>query len=200
MRWLSRRTRIFLFAVMAFLLLTGIVIGVIRIVNPELNLTGIIGFAEYEKSTFFRTRPYWKQLTNEQREVLAPLENGWDRIAPSRKEKWLEVAQRMENLSPEERKRLQERIQVWVSLTPEQRKDARENYLSAQKLDIKDKSLQWLEYQNLPEEEKKELAAKARKKRRIVNSKLGKKKPAAKSGSAGRAMLPAKEEVPDYWR
>lgn len=200
MRWLSRRTRIFLFAVIAFLLLTGSVIGIVRMVNPELDLMGIIGFADYEKSTLVRTRPYWIQLTDEQREILAPLESGWDRIALSRKEKWLEVAQRMEKLSPEERKQLQERIQVWVSLTPEQRKEARENYLSAQRLDIKDKSLQWLEYQNLPEEEKKELAAKARKKRWVVNSKSVKKKPIAKSESTGKAMLPAKEEVPDYWR
>ncbi|NLC24946.1 MAG: DUF3106 domain-containing protein, partial [Oxalobacter sp.] len=150
MRWFSHRTRIFFFAVIAFLVLTAVAIGILRAVNPELNLMEKIGLVDDEHFTTFRTKPYWTKLTEKQRDSLAPLEDVWDRITSARKKKWLEIAQRMESMSPEERERLKERIQMWANLTPEERKEARQNYLSARKLGVKDKSLQWLEYQNLP--------------------------------------------------
>lgn len=200
MRWFSHRTRIFLLAVIAFLVLTVIAIGILRAVNPELNLMEKIGLADDENLTTFRTRPYWTELTDKQRDSLAPLDEVWDRITPSRKKKWLEIAQRMESMSPEEKARLQERIQMWVNLTPEERREARQNYLSAKKLGVKDKSLQWLEYQNLPEAEKKELAATARKKRRVVNHRPEEEAPAAQSEPVEETPPPKKEESPDYWR
>lgn len=200
MRWFSHRARIFLFAVIAFLVLTVIAIGILRLVNPELNLIEKIGLADDENLTTSRSKPYWTQLTERQRDSLAPLEEAWDTITSARKKKWLEIAQRMESMSPEERARLQERIQLWVNLTPEERKKARQNYLSAKKLEIKDKSLQWLEYQNLPEEEKKELAATARKKRRIVSPKPEEEAPVIQPEPVEETKPPQKEETPEYWR
>lgn len=200
MRWFSHRTRIFLFAVIAFLAVTVIAIGIVRLVNPELNLMEKIGLVEDENLTALRTKPYWTQLTDRQRDSLSPLEEVWDRITPARKKKWLEIAERMESMSAEEKARLQQRIQVWVNLTPDERREARQNYLSAKKLGIKDKSLQWLEYQNLPEEEKKQLAATARKKRRIVNPAPMEEEPVAAPESVEEPQQPVKEETPDYWR
>lgn len=200
MRWFSHRTRIFLFTVIAFLVVAVIAIGILRAVNPELNLMEKFGFVDDENLTKFRTRPYWSQLTDRQRQSLYPLEEVWDRITSVRKKKWLEIAERMESMSPEDKARLQERIQVWVNLTPQERKEARQNYLSARKLGIKDKSLQWLEYQNLPEEQKKELAETARKKRRVVNPKPEETGPEEAVTPAEETSPPAKEETPDYWR
>ncbi|MDR0933500.1 MAG: DUF3106 domain-containing protein [Burkholderiaceae bacterium] len=203
MRWLNHRTRVLLFAVIAFLALTVIIIGVIRAVNPELNLMELIGLADDEKSTTIRTKPYWNDLTAEQRDALAPLEQVWDRIATARKKKWLEIAQRMESMSPEARKRMQKRIQVWVNLTPEERKEARHNYLLAKKLEVRNKSLQWQEYQSLPEEKKRELAEKARKQRQ---RQLGETPPPAEKPATAPPETPqttkssSKEDEPEYWR
>ena len=201
MRWFSRRVRLSLLAVIVFLALTVALIGIIRAINPELDPMKIIGVFGSEKPTAFRTKPYWSQLTEKQRKDLAPLEPLWDRIAPIRKKKWLEVAQRMEKMSPEEKELLQQRLTAWVNLTPEEREDARKNYLSAKKLDIKGKSLQWQEYQQLPEEEKKKLAAKARKNPQVARSPSDETvvqespKTAEESGSQA-----GSDETPDYWR
>ena len=198
MRWLSRRARVFLFAVFVFLALAVMGIGVLRAVNPELNLMQELGLVDEESTTTFRANPSWVELTQEQRDSLSPLKEEWEGITPVRKKKWLKIAQRMESMSLEEKARVQERIQLWVSLTPEQRREARQNYLNAKKLDIKDKSLQWLEYQSLPEEQKKELADATRKKYQGVTRK-GSGEPVAQK-AAGEADQRKKEETPDYWR
>lgn len=197
----SHRTRIWI-AVLAILASIVMIIGVTRIVNPEFNLMEMIGFGESEELIASKTEPYWSQLTDQQRKALHPLEKSWDRIPATRKQKWLQIAKRMEQMSPEEQARLQERIQIWVNLTPQERKEARQNYLNAKKLGIKDKFLQWLEYQNLPEQEKKKFVAKARKKRRIPEPKVQqetveviKPQPVEEEKKP-----PVKEEIPEYWR
>ena len=185
--------------VIAFLALTVAGIGVLRAVNPELNLMQELGLVDEDSTAAFRANPSWTDLTQNQRDSLSPLEDEWDGIPPVRKKKWLKIAQRMESMSPEEKARVQERIQLWVNLTPEERREARQNYLSAKKLDVKDKSLQWLEYQNLPEEKKKELAETARKKHQGANRKSGGGGQVAPKAT-GEVGSPKKEETPDYWR
>ena len=185
--------------VIAFLALTVAGIGVLRAVNPELNLMQELGLVDEDSTAAFRANPSWADLTQNQRDSLSPLEDEWDGIPPVRKKKWLKIAQRMESMSPEEKARVQERIQLWVNLTPEERREARQNYLSAKKLDVKDKSLQWLEYQNLPEEKKKELAETARKKHQGANRKSGGGGQVAPKAT-GEVGSPKKEETPDYWR
>lgn len=198
MRWFDHRFRIFLFAVILFLLLTVAVIGIARIVNPELNLMEMAGLCGGETAAS-RSRPYWAELTDTQRDLLSPLETVWDNIAPVRKEKWIQVAQRIERMPPDEQLRFRERIRIWASLTPQERQEARQNYLNAKKLGLKDKSLQWLEYQNLPEEEKRKLAATARKKRRLPPAPPRETKPVELPAPPVEAPQPAREE-PDYWR
>lgn|GEM_PF-925868 len=200
MRWFSHRARVVLFAVVAFLALTVVVMGVVRVVNPELNLMELIGFSDDEKPTVSPTEPYWRQLTESQKEALAPLERIWDQVSPDRKKKWLEIAHQMETMPPEEKKRLQERIRVWANLTPQERKEARKNYLSTKKLGVKDKSSQWEKYQNLPEEEKTKLAETARKKRLVVPSRSRKEEEKKQPDSGKETGSGAKNAVPDYWR
>lgn len=114
-------------------------------------------------------RPRWVELTPAQRQALAPLAAEWDQLDAIRKKKWLEIAARYAQMGQEEQQRLQDRMREWAKLTPEQRRVARESYARAKKLDAGQKSAKWELYQSLPEEEKQKLAAKAEKKKNVVN-------------------------------
>src|SRR5690606_21800246 len=99
----------------------------------------------------------WKHLTLEQRQALLPLKKNWHRLDTFHREKWIELAHRFPGMSPTEQTRMQERMLNWAALSPEQRRLAREHYRRAKKRQV-EKSLQWEQYQQLSEEEKKELA------------------------------------------
>jgi hypothetical protein len=105
------------------------------------------------------TKPRWVDLTPAQREALAPLATEWDQINAPRKKKWLEIGNKVALMAPEEKQRVQDRIRDWVKLTPEQRHVARSNFAQTKKLDPNEKFAQWQRYQQLTEEQKKELAA-----------------------------------------
>ncbi len=109
-------------------------------------------------------QPAWAELSQEQKQILAPLSRDWDRMEAFRKKKWLGIAKRYPEMKPEEQARIQRRMQDWASLTPEQRTQARTQYKnlktapSVQKQGIKEK---WEQYKELPDEEKKRLTEKA---------------------------------------
>lgn len=106
-------------------------------------------------------RPFWHELTPAQHFALAPLANDWNQLDGFRKKKWLEIGNKFANMKPDEQLRLQERMREWAKLTPEQRRVARETFSRAKKLAPEQKSAQWEQYQQLPEEQKKQLAASA---------------------------------------
>ena len=54
-------------------------------------------------------------------------------------------------------------------MTPEERRQVRQNFARAQKLDPSQKSTQWESYQQLSDEQKKELAAKSPSKKQLAN-------------------------------
>lgn len=103
-----------------------------------------------------------------QRSALAPLANDWKSLDSFRRKKWLELADRYAAMSPTEQERMQKRMQKWVSLSPEQRRIARKNYTRVKKLHAEKKSEQWEQYQQLPEEKKRELASSHAPARRTV--------------------------------
>lgn len=109
-------------------------------------------------------QPAWAELTQEQKQILAPLSRDWDKMEAFRKKQWLGIAKRYPAMKPEEQARIQRRMQDWVSLTPEQRAQARTQYKTLKtappekKQAIKQK---WEQYKELPDEEKKRLAEKA---------------------------------------
>lgn len=200
MREPPNRLRRLLFIVIILLTLLIAAIGIVKVVRPDLNLLDMIGIGSDAIETV-RTEPYWSQLTNKQRESLIPLEKQWDQIPVHQKKKWLAIAKRMEKMSAKEKSRLQERIRVWINLTPQERKEARQNYLNAEKLGVKDKLFQWLEYQKLPEAEKKKFVAKARRKRRIPEPPPPVEKVAPPPPPpVEKVEPPVKEEEPEYWR
>lgn len=113
-------------------------------------------------------KPMWSELTPAQQQALAPLAGEWDKLDSFRKNKWLAIGNRYAKMKPGEQQRMQERMRDWVTLTPEQRRIARESYARAKRLNSEQKSAQWEQYQQLPEEQKKKLAADAASKKRIA--------------------------------
>ena len=114
-------------------------------------------------------KPLWKDLSLPQQVALDPLKSEWDRMDAIRKQKWLEIANRYSSMKADEQQRVQERMRAWLKLTPEERRLARENYTLSKKIGKDQKSAQWEQYQQLPEEEKRKLAADAASKKHITN-------------------------------
>jgi hypothetical protein len=105
-------------------------------------------------------------LSEQQKQVLAPLAPEFDSLTEFRREKWLRIARRYPTMKPEEQQRLQTQMRTWAGLTHEQRLIARENYKKISKLPPEKKlaiKQKWEEYQRLPEAEKRKLAESAAK-------------------------------------
>lgn len=111
----------------------------------------------------------WKNLSPAQQQALEPLAGEWDQMDAVRKQKWLGIANRYAKMKPDEQVRVQERMREWVRMTPEERRQVRQNYARAQKLNPTQKSTSWESYQQLTDEQKKELAAKAATKKQVAN-------------------------------
>lgn len=108
--------------------------------------------------------PSWAQLNADQREALAPLAGDWDKYDATRKKKWLDIAVRYKDLSPEGQQTMHERMPDLAKLTPEQRSTARENFKRAYALPPDKRRALTQQFQDLPEEKKRELAELAAKK------------------------------------
>lgn len=115
------------------------------------------------------TKPLWTELTPAQQQALAPLAVEWDKVDALRKKKWLEIGNKFASMKPDEQQRMQERMREWIKLTPEQRRVARESYARTKKLNADQKSAQWQQYQQLPEDQKKKLAAADAEKKQVAN-------------------------------
>jgi broad specificity phosphatase PhoE len=104
-------------------------------------------------------RPTWIELSPEQRQTLAPLQDDWENFERERRLKWVGIAKRYPKMTAEEQARVQRRMQAWAKLTPEQRRQARENYKNLAKDKDRHGNLreQWAEYQALPPEERQSL-------------------------------------------
>jgi hypothetical protein len=114
-------------------------------------------------------KPLWKELSRPQQIALDPLQAEWDKMEGLRKQKWLEIANRYSSMKPDEQLRVQERMRLWIKMTPEERRVVRENYTMSKKLDKTQKSAKWEQYQQLPEAEKRKLAADAATKKGVTN-------------------------------
>ncbi len=114
-------------------------------------------------------KPLWQELSKAQQVALEPLRGEWDYMDGVRKQKWLDIANRFSSMKPDEQGRVHERMRGWLTLTPEERRVARENYTLSKKMEKGLKSAQWEQYQALPEEEKRKLAAEAANKKQVTN-------------------------------
>lgn len=105
--------------------------------------------------------PAWSELTGPQRLALDPLAGSWNHISEGQKRKWIALSQNYPTLSESERVTLRSRMTEWVALSPTQRNQARLNFARTKKLSAQEKQQQWLAYQALSAEQKKQLAARA---------------------------------------
>ena len=109
------------------------------------------------------TKPLWSELTDAQRQALAPLASKWDTVSEAQKRKWLALSQNFPKMSGAEQAKLHSRMTEWVALSPAQRTQARLNFGETKQISPDDKKAKWEAYQALPPEEKNKLAAGAAK-------------------------------------
>ncbi|OQA34082.1 MAG: hypothetical protein BWY57_00768 [Betaproteobacteria bacterium ADurb.Bin341] len=105
-------------------------------------------------------QPAWKQLSSDQRRILAPLSKDWDQMEHFRRKKWLGIAARYPKMDPEAQQRIQKRMQQWAAMSPEQRAKVRSDYKAFSQLPPEKKAIlqkKWQTYSKLPEEEKARL-------------------------------------------
>ena len=105
-------------------------------------------------------QPAWRELTVQQKIVLAPLSDDWDSLEYYRQKKWLNIVAHFQAMSAAEQTRVQAQMQEWGKLTSAQRQEAREKFKTASRLPAekrKELKQKWEEYLNLPEEEREKL-------------------------------------------
>jgi len=106
--------------------------------------------------------PTWASLTPAQRQALAPLQRDWQTIDAPRKSKWLEIAERYPKMPAQDQERLQARMSEWTRMTPQERSLTRQQYQGAKQVPQGERQASWEAYQALPENERAELANRAR--------------------------------------
>ena len=104
--------------------------------------------------------PLWTDLGPGQRKVLAPLAADWNGLDARSKERWIDVAGRYHKMKPDEQQRANQRMGEWAHMTVAERTQARMNFQEASTLSREEREARWKAYQALPEEQKRELAAK----------------------------------------
>jgi hypothetical protein len=104
--------------------------------------------------------PLWTELAPGQRKVLAPLAADWNGLDTRSKERWIDVAGRYHKMKPDEQQRANQRMGEWAHMTVAERTQARMNFQEASSLSKEEREARWKAYQALPEEKKRELAAK----------------------------------------
>ena len=104
--------------------------------------------------------PAWSELSPAHRQVLAPLSKEWDGLDARSKERWIDVAGRYPKMAPDEQQRANQRMGEWSRMTVTQRTQARMNFQETRSLSKEEREARWKAYQALPDDKKRELAAK----------------------------------------
>ncbi len=76
----------------------------------------------------------WQELTTQQQQILAPLQNDWGSLSKRQQNNFIGIAKRYPQLTPVQQQRLQERMVKWSKLTPDQRQRARDKFQSVKQL------------------------------------------------------------------
>lgn len=103
----------------------------------------------------------WNELEPAHQRILAPLKSSWDGLDATRKEKWVELAQRYPRLTPAEQERVRSRMAEWSALSANERGQARLHYQETRQVPPEERKAQWEAYQSLSEAQRRELADRA---------------------------------------
>lgn len=76
----------------------------------------------------------WSQLSPEERRVLGPIAQDWDRMPGFQQQRLIASARRYPSMQPIQKERYDDRIRDWAAMTPEQRRAARETFQGLRKL------------------------------------------------------------------
>ena len=102
----------------------------------------------------------WAELSPAHRKVLAPLAGDWNALDARSKERWIDVAGRYPKMAPDEQQRANQRMGEWARMTVAERTQARMNFQETRSLSKEEREARWKAYQALPDDKKRELAAK----------------------------------------
>jgi hypothetical protein len=70
----------------------------------------------------------WKDLKDEQKAILKPLEKRWDYLSANQRRSLLETARRHPRMTEEQKTRFNARLVQWSQLTGKERREMRERY------------------------------------------------------------------------
>ncbi len=101
--------------------------------------------------------PLWVDLTEQQRQALAPFAPEWNTWPTAEKKSWVALADKLPSLSPERQEKARRRILEWANLTPEQRRVARANYRLAKERPAQKRVEEWQSYQSMTQEQREVL-------------------------------------------
>lgn len=135
---------------------------VIASTAPASGQTGLAGQVPAAVPAAVTGRPSWSELPSLQQTALAPLKQHWAGIDATHKAKWIVVAQRFASLPAYERQRVQARMAEWATMTPVERGRARQNFQELRNLPQEDRQALWESYRALPDEQKRDLAQRAK--------------------------------------
>ena len=144
-------------------------------------------------------QPSWHELSPQQKEVLSPLKEDWDRMEDARRKKWVSIAAHYPHMSPEEQARIQSQMQGWAKLSPQQRQLVREKYKALKKAPAGTQQAlreQWELYQQLPPEEKQRLQEEAAQKKAEAKRRAQEKSRQATSIISNKVLMPGYASIP----
>ena len=102
----------------------------------------------------------WSQLSEGERNVLAPLGTEWDTLRPWQREKMLDIAKDYPSMDAQKQQLVQKRLNSWSRMTPYERENARKRYQQFHALSDDKKAevrKKWAEHKKLPEAEREKL-------------------------------------------
>ncbi len=105
-----------------------------QIFRAAIILLASLLFATPSWATGMSVKLSWQELTAEQQQILAPLENDWGSLSKKQQNNFIGIAKRYPQLTTLQQQRLQERMVKWSKLTPAQRQRARDKFQSVKKL------------------------------------------------------------------
>lgn len=108
------------------------------------------------------SKPLWRDLSARQQRALEPLALQWDSLTEPHKRKWLALSRNYAKLSQAEQEVLHSRMTEWATLSNQQRSQARLNFAEVKQVPVDERKAKWEAYQALSEEERRELAARAK--------------------------------------
>lgn len=73
-------------------------------------------------------------LSADERRILAPVEQEWDRMPGYQQQRLISSARRYPKLEPIQKERFDNRIRGWAAMSPEQRREARETFKGLRRL------------------------------------------------------------------